>query len=73
MKKTWYLLIVGVLLAGCSAWDTVDCSCGRITEKGGNYIIVRNSCSGSLDVYYLNPYDWRYSAIGGTWCGYYSY
>ena len=74
--KTIKLLLVAVLLAGtftsCSGDEEIFCddNCGTIlSDNVSDYSVrVKNSCTGNIETFYLEPSDWLTAFVGSDIC-----
>ncbi len=69
MKKV--ILGARLLLStlGCSN-DDEECNCGRVlSDRVSDYsVVIRNSCSGNEQRFYLQPGDWMNAYVGSDYC-----
>lgn len=69
MKKLIMLMALPLLFA-CSAENALNCNCGLIVRDDvRNYsVVIRNSCSGNEQLFYLQPGDWINAHVGSDYC-----
>jgi hypothetical protein len=73
MKKLLFLSLVIISLSSCKKEDVSpqqQCNCGLITSDNvSDYsVVIRNSCSGNEQKFYLQPGDWMNAHVGTDYC-----
>ena len=70
--KTIKLILIAILLTGCSKEDINDCNCGLVVSDGNTndsyWVDIRSDCSGNVKTWYLTEGDWMQAHPGNDWC-----
>lgn len=72
MKKLLLIVIIVFSLFSCSNDDnpSQSCNCGLVlSDRVSDYsVVIRNSCSGNEQRFYLQGGDWMTAYVGQDYC-----